>query len=190
MFSGAYPPIQLAAQILMYNVMSMVVLPILGLGATLTTYVGNSIGEGDIAKTKKYIRAGLLLTLAFVLVEAPSLFVFRKQISKLFTRDEDVIMSTVSLEVMYAIGLAADFLQQALMSILRGIGKERTGCAIFVTGYYVVGLPFGYYLGSIRKMYAPGVWIGILTAIGFNLVGILDCNPKSKLRFSSESDYD
>lgn len=168
LFSGSYPPVELASQILMYNVMVIMTLFPLSLNTVLTTYLGNAIGESNVKRTRTYIKAGIILGIVFIVVEAPSLFFLSDDFARIFTSDQQVIDITRGIEKIYSIVTIADFTQLIMTSILRGIGKEALSCIIFATGYYLLGLPLAFVLGNVRKGYARGLWYGIITGIVFN----------------------
>ncbi len=121
----------------------------LRLNSTLTTYIGNAIGESNLVKLKRFIESGLILSALLILIEAPIMFFFCDTISMIFTTDAQVLDITRTLLKMYGIATIADFTQLVMSSILRGIGKEHVACLIFVIGNYVIGLPTGFVIGPI-----------------------------------------
>lgn len=170
LIAGSYSSVQLAAQILNYNVMGVMVLLPLGLNATLTTYVGNAIGEGHIHKTQQYMKAGYILTAIFVIIEAPALFFLNEPFAELYSTDHEVIDATKNAERIYAASIIADFTTLVMTSILRGIGKEHTACIIFATGYYLIGLPLAFVFGTLREGYTSGIWLGLAIGYSFNAI--------------------
>ena len=186
MLSGVYPSDQLAAQILNYNVISMMTLIPLGLNSTLTTYIGNAIGESNIIKLKRFIESGLILSGVLILIECPILYFFCDKFAQIFTRDPSVLVLTKTLLEMYAFGAIADFIQLVMSSILRGIGKEKIACLIFVAGNYMIGLPAGFVLGTILQGYTKGMFTGILMGMVFNAIATTIATVTVDLRRQSE----
>lgn len=170
MLSGVYPQEQLAAQILNYNVLSMMTLIPLGLNSTLTTYIGHAIGESDLIKLRRFIESGLIISLLLIIVEAPALYFFCDDVAMIFSDDTQVLAITRTLLKMYAIATIADFTQLVMSSILRGVGKEHIACFIFVIGNYVIGLPTGFVLGTLYEKYTVGMFTGIIVGMTFNAV--------------------
>jgi hypothetical protein len=54
-------------------------------------------------------------------------------------------------------------------SILRALGLHTTGALINLTSYYVIGLPFGFWLTFEPKLDLglKGLWIGLSVALGY-----------------------
>lgn len=54
-------------------------------------------------------------------------------------------------------------------SILRALGLHTTGALINLTSYYVIGLPFGFWLTFEPKLNLglKGLWIGLSVALGY-----------------------
>lgn len=57
-------------------------------------------------------------------------------------------------------------------SILRALGRHTTGAFINLTSYYIVGLPFGFFLAFNEQyhMGLVGIWIGFSAALGYSSI--------------------
>jgi multidrug resistance protein, MATE family len=63
-----------------------------------------------------------------------------------------------------------DGLQGVATGALRGLGNTMTPMVTHLVGYWVVGLPLGYWLCFYRGWGALGVWIGFCAAL--MLIGV------------------
>ena len=187
MLAGTYPAEEFAAQILNYNVMSVMTLLPIGFSATLTTYVGCAAGENDLQKLSTYIKAGFIITLGFLVVEGPALYFLSEPLARIFSNDMSVIGATQTLERMYSFAMVADFTQLVMSAILRGIGKEHIACVIFLLGNYVVGLPAAFVLGTVLKKYSKGLLLGIISGMVVNAAATSFALWKTNLRRQAES---
>jgi len=82
-----------------------------------------------------------------------------------FTRDPIVIAAAVPLLLVGAAFQFFDGVQTTATGALRGVGNTHAGLYVQLVGYWVVGLPLGWWLGFGRKMGAVGLWIGLCAGL-------------------------
>jgi len=58
-----------------------------------------------------------------------------------------------------------DGLQVTLSGILRGLSVTRPSSIAIFIGYWIIGIPLGYYLGFHGGMEAQGFWIGLAISL-------------------------
>ena len=86
-------------------------------------------------------------------------------IASAFTQDTSVIAATVPLLYVAAAFQFFDGVQITANGALRGAGDTHTGLIVQLVGYWVIALPFGFYLGFHRHMGPAGLWIGLCTGL-------------------------
>jgi multidrug resistance protein, MATE family len=59
----------------------------------------------------------------------------------------------------------ADGTQNIAMGALRGLKRTRSTMVIGAIGYWGVGLPVGWFFGSVRQLGAQGAWWGLLAGL-------------------------
>jgi MATE family multidrug resistance protein len=64
-----------------------------------------------------------------------------------------------------------DGTQVTLAGILRGLSVTRSASMAILIGYWVIGLPLGFYLGFYTPLEAQGFWIGL--ALSLSLVALM-----------------
>jgi MATE family multidrug resistance protein len=64
-----------------------------------------------------------------------------------------------------------DGLQVTLSGVLRGLSVTRQSSIAVFIGYWLLGIPLGYFLGFHQNMEAQGFWIGLAVALA--LVAIM-----------------
>ena len=131
-----------------------------GLAAAMSVYVGNAAGEGNKAKAKSFIKAGILLNFVQILVWVVLMNIFRYQIAGFITEDESVREVLASLITIYSVVYISDGNQINLTSILRTIGKERTVFLSALAFQTFIGISLGYVIGVKWINDYVGVWIG------------------------------
>jgi MATE family multidrug resistance protein len=64
-----------------------------------------------------------------------------------------------------------DGAQVTLSGILRGLSVTRPSSIAIFIGYWIIGIPLGYFLGFHQGMEAQGFWIGL--AISLAVVALM-----------------
>lgn len=138
----------------------------LSLCDTVMAFVGNSVGEGSIAKSQIFLKAGLFWsTVSFIIVEIFYAF-FSKTAAEFYVTDSDTIDVAVNLFRIYMIYYPFDFTQMILSSGIRALGIEKLGTLIFVVCYYVLALPATYLLCFVADKGIYGLLTGPLVGLG------------------------
>ena len=160
-----YSPEQMGAHITVYNIMKIILYVPVGLGLTLNTFTGNSIGEKNINKTKAFFFSGLIINSIYVLFGGIFIYLFREPVVHFFSIDKTINQIAEKICLLYIVLLPADSFQVILSAYVRAIGKERLGSLGFVVSFYLIGLPIAFLLGSIYEYTVEGLWIGLGVAM-------------------------
>ena len=136
-----------------------------------TVRVGQALGRGDARGARLSGWTGIQLALAISVVSAAVLVTFPGPIARIYTADDAVIAIAVQLLIMAAIFQLSDGLQVSAAGALRGIKDTRGPMIVTVVAYWLVGLPFGYWLCFHRDFGPTGLWIGIIG--GLTVAGVL-----------------
>jgi len=160
-------PEALAAHQIALNCASVTYMVPLGISAAAAVSVGHAVGARNPARAR---RAGWLavgISAAFMAVMAVLITVFPKGIVRIYSPDLRVLAIGVPLLALAAAFQVFDGIQTAALGALRGLG-HTTGPMIFnLVGYWVIGLPLGYWLCFQRGFGIFGVWIGLTIALIF-----------------------
>ncbi|MCZ6507108.1 MAG: MATE family efflux transporter [Acidobacteria bacterium] len=168
---GSIGTIAVAGHQIAINVASITFMVPLGISLATTVRVGNALGRGDAAGVWRAGWIGHLLALATQVVSALVLVTLPRQIAGIYTTDERVVGVAVQLLVLAAIFQLSDGLQVVAAGALRGLKDTRGPMVVTVVAYWLVGLPFGYWLCFHRDLGPRGLWIGIIG--GLTVAGVL-----------------
>ena len=102
------------------------------------------------------------LALAINVFSSTLLVLLPGPIARIYTADQGVIAIAVQLLVLAAIFQLSDALQVSAAGALRGLKDTRGPMIVTVVAYWLVGLPFGYWLCFHRDFGPRGLWIGII----------------------------
>lgn len=162
---------ELASQLIVTNYTAFMFMIPLGLAFATTVRVSHALGKKEPRIVRHIGHNGIFLGAFSGLVFACITFIFRNQIPYFFVEDLGVIQ-TVSFILLFAAFLQFwDGVQVTAMGALRGMQDLMIPLCIVFVSYWVIGIPFGYYLAFIKEMGVAGIWIGLI--VGLSIGGCL-----------------
>ena len=165
----------LAGHQIALNVASITFMVPLGIGSAAAVRVGNAIGAQDSRGAARAGWTALLFGASFMSCCGLTLFLFAKQIARIYSPEPDVVHAGAILLVVAAIFQLFDGLQVVATGALRGAGNTRAPMLANLVGYWVIGLPLGWVLCFKTGLGAVGMWSGLCLAlilIGSTLVAV------------------
>jgi multidrug resistance protein, MATE family len=170
---GVMGPVPLAGHEIALNVVSTTFMVPFAISAAASVRVGQAVGRGSAVEaaaagwTAIGFGAAFMLTMSAVLVGMPT------RIAGGFTHDPVVIAAAVPLLLVGAAFQFFDGVQVTATGALRGMGNTHAGLIVQLVGYWVLGLPVGWWLGFHRKMGAVGLWVGLCVGLMFAGVALI-----------------
>ncbi len=165
-FSAGYlTPVALATHQIVLNYASVTYMVPLGISAAAAVSVGHAVGAGDGARARRAGWLALGLGTVFMLLAAIAFLAWPKPLIELFTHDARVLAVGPGLLGIVAAFEVFDGIQTVSTGALRGLGETRAPMMANLVGYWVLGLPLGFFLcfGLRRGIY--GLWIGLTLAL-------------------------
>jgi MATE family multidrug resistance protein len=167
---GWFGASQLAAHQISLNLAAITYMFGLGISSASAVRVGNAIGRKDLEAAKKTGFTAMVLAIT-VMGFFGILFVFlRDFLPTLYIDDMKVIKTASSLLLVAALFQMSDGAQVVLLGALRGVSDIKFPTYITFTAYWVIGLPFGYFLGVYYNLKAIGVWLGLFLGLTVSAV--------------------
>ena len=172
--------VTVAAHQIALNFASLVFMVPMSLGIGLITRVGHAVGEGDAARARFVSWVGVGMSLAFAVLSATFIALFREQIAAAYTSDPAVQQLTIHLLLFAALFQLSDATQVAASSAIRGYKVTRPPMVIHLASFWGLSLPLGCVLGlapawlpfgPAQPMAATGFWIGLV--LGLTVAAIL-----------------
>lgn len=158
-----------AAHQIAINFASMVFMLPMSIANAVSIRVGFNLGRNNNNGAKNASYAGLTVALVLSTITALLTVLYKTDIARLYTENQEVITLAVTLMIFSAMYQCVDSIQVVAAGALRGY-KEMT--AIFTRtfiAYWIVGLPLGYLLGMtdliVEPLGAKGFWIGITAGL-------------------------
>jgi MATE family multidrug resistance protein len=169
---GRLPAVQLAAHTVAINVVSYTFMVPLGLSSAVAVRVGQAVGRGDGPSARRAGWSAIVLGAAFMATAGIVFLSNRYAIGRVFSTDAAVVNQAAVLLIAGAAFQLFDGVQAVATGALRGIADTTTPMLIHLVGYWVLGLPVGYWLCFRSDWGALGLWVGFclaLMAIGVSM---------------------
>ena len=139
----------------------------MSISAAIAIKVGYNNGAQNYAEILRYSVIGTLLSVVFMGFCSILLFTCPKQLFEIFTNNKDMLSLGLPILHIAAFYLMFDGLQVSLSGVLKGLKMTKIASAALIAGYWLFGLPFGYFLAYHYNMSLRGFWIGLATSFLF-----------------------
>jgi MATE family multidrug resistance protein len=172
-FASRLDEASLAAHAIAINVVSTTYMVPLGISSAAAVRVGQAFGAGDWRGAALRGWTALALGAGFMGSAGVALALEPRAILRIYTNDAAVISVGAVLLRIAALFQLFDGLQVVATGALRGLADTRTPLAAHFVGFWLIGLPVAYALCFPAQWGAPGLWVGLssaLIAIGSMLV--------------------
>jgi MATE family multidrug resistance protein len=166
-----YGVVEISAHQIALNFSSLTFMVPLSFGIALITRVGQAMGEGQPVRARFVAWVGVGMSLAFGVLSALLMVLFRHQIAAAYTSDLAVQALCAYLLVFAALFQLSDATQVATSSAIRGYKVTRQPMLIQLLAFWGVALPLGCWLGLAHDMAAAGFWIGL--TVGLTVAALL-----------------
>jgi putative MATE family efflux protein len=146
------------------SIISIVLMPVMGLGQATATMVGQNLGAVRDVRARRSAWAGMGLSTVILVVAAIVVFAFRTQLIRIFMSDPEVIRIGDQMFRLVAFAFPFMGIIQVAMGTYQGSG--HTFYSMFFGLFRLWGLrvPLVYLLGFVVGMGANGVWWAMLAS--------------------------
>lgn len=170
LWAGRLGALELAAHSIALNLAALAYMVPLGISSAATTRVGNLLGARAPRLAERAARVALALGGGVMLGFALLFVAGRNVVALAFTPDAAVVALAASVLPIVAAFELFDGLQVVGAGILRGMGETRPAALANFVGYYVLGLPLGWWLSRPERLGLAGIWWGL--ALGLFAVAV------------------
>jgi MATE family multidrug resistance protein len=151
---------QLDANICVINIYNNIYSVSLGFGTTLTTLVGNFMGENKPLKAKQYAKLGIFVNFSVTVSISLCCVIFHNYIALIYMDDLEILEISSKLIRIVGIFIIFDAIHIQLTSILRGIGKQLVGMIIGIILFIFIQTFMCYTFMSHFELGVYGIWFG------------------------------
>ncbi|KAL8046574.1 hypothetical protein ABFX02_08G186300 [Erythranthe guttata] len=157
----------------------------------MCTRVSNELGAGNIERAKHATGVTLKLTVLLALFVVSSLFFGHNLWSRSFSDSPVIIDAFASMTPLLVASISFDFFQGIFSGVARGCGWQHLALFINLGTFYFIGMPISTLLGFKFKLYAKGLWIGLISGLTVQMIGLFLLSKFTKwTRIDMSSDQD
>lgn len=142
----------------------------MSISAAIAIKVGYFNGAKNLREIKRFSLSGTAMSVAFMALCSVLLLAFPEKIFKIFTSSPEMLSLGLPILHIAAFYLMFDGCQVSLSGILKGLKMTKIASVSLIAGYWLFGLPFGYFLAYHYHMSLRGFWIGLATSFLFMTV--------------------
>lgn len=170
LFAGMLSVEELAANIVLLNLCIFLFQVPEGIGFVVSNLVGNSLGEMNAKKARKYVIAslGVILSATFILIIL--LLNLKNYVSMIFTEEQKVVDLISSTIPVFTLWVFFDYTQCVECGSLRAMGYQLYGSYASLVGYWIINLPVAYLFAFYFEYRLIGIWIGVQTGTVFTWI--------------------
>ncbi|KAM7250013.1 hypothetical protein ACFE04_021896 [Oxalis oulophora] len=136
-----------------------------GLSAAASTRVSNELGSGNPGQAKHATAVTIKLSVLLALTVVSALAIGHNIWAGLFSDNTNIIKKFASLTPFLAISITFDSVQGVLSGVARGCGWQHLAVYANLGTFYLIGMPIAILLGFVWKLYAKGLWIGLICGL-------------------------
>jgi MATE family multidrug resistance protein len=165
LMSSYLSPLDLAANVCLFNFITLIFMIPCGLSFATTTLVGNSIGQQDVEKAKRYTWCAVICGLIMIGTTTSLVLLFRETIPYVYTSEPEIAKLVTGLLGIYVCFSMVDCIQVILHGAIKGLGKQKIASAICLIVLYPVNIPLAYCFGFVWGYGLNGLWYSQLISI-------------------------
>ncbi|HEX8393860.1 MAG TPA: MATE family efflux transporter [Longimicrobium sp.] len=154
-----------AAHQVAINIASATFMVAMGTSLAGSIRVGQHVGAGSRRGVHRAVLTTYALVTAFMAMCAVLFLVAPRWLMGLYTHDPELIRMGVGLLAMAAAFQVFDGAQVAGLCALRGASDTRVPMWITILGYWAIGAPAAWLLGTRTSWGAMGVWAGLVLGL-------------------------
>lgn len=163
--AGRLAPVALAAHQIAISVAAVSYMIPLGISSAAAVTVGHAVGACELstARRRGFIAIGVGAVAALL---AAALFLrYPFGILHIYTQDYGILTVAVRLLALAAAFQLFDSVQTVTTGALRGLGNTHTAMVINLVGYWLLGLPVGWFLCFRAGYGVYGIWWGLTLSL-------------------------
>ncbi|MDZ5473827.1 MATE family efflux transporter [Bacillus sp. 31A1R] len=144
----------------------------LSISMALTIVVGFEVGAKRYKDAKEYSWIGVAMGVTLAVLCGIVLYLYREPIAGIYTSDANVLKLTAHFLIYALFFQLSDAIAAPIQGALRGYKDVNATFILSLISYWVIGLPFGYYLANSTDLGAFGYWIGLIVGLAAGAIGL------------------
>lgn len=163
-FIYSYGTATLGAFAMVNRITALINQPAMGIGAALTSIVGQNLGDNQSDRAKEAFSKGFISTVAYAMIGVTIVLYFDKQIINFFIQSKDDL-SMIAQSIEYLKYIAWSMPLMGIFSVLQGVfqgsGHTKYSMAMEVGRLWLVRLPMILLFKYFTNVGAVGIWFSM-----------------------------
>ena len=156
------------------NINSIVLMPAMGIGQVVATFVGQNIGANNSKRAKDTVRIAMKFTIIFMFIGGLALLPLRRALGGIFLKNPETL--DLSIEYMFflftSLPLMAIF--QVFMGAYQGLGHTFYSLILAALRLWGLRLPLVYLFSDVLKLDSSCLWYAmIISNVGATFIGVI-----------------
>lgn len=143
---------------------SIIMMPALGIGASLTAIAGQNIGANKLDRAKEAFRKSLLISVIILLIGGIALYPFSRNVVAVFSSNKDVINQGTDYLKLIAITGPLMGIFQVCMGIFQGSGHTIYSMSMAMARLWLIRLPMIVILKNFTDWGPSTVWFAMISS--------------------------
>ncbi|WNS73865.1 MATE family efflux transporter [Bacillus sp. DTU_2020_1000418_1_SI_GHA_SEK_038] len=165
LFMSKFTTATIAAHQAALNFASLLYMVPLSVSMALTIVIGFEVGAKRYKDAKEYSWIGITIAVIMASLCGILLFFTRSEVAGIYSNDPEVINLTAQFLIYAIFFQLSDAIQAPVQGVLRGYKDVNITLIMTLISYWVIALPFGYFLANYTNWGAYGYWIGLITGL-------------------------
>jgi len=167
---------------------SLVLHPVMAIGAVLVAYIGQNIGNLNTDRAKETFHKAMILSVGTMIVLSAGTLFIREPLAKVFLAADPIALElTIKYMFYLIIGLPLMAIFQTFIGTFIGTGNTKYSFILSVTRLWILRIPLILSFKYFTDMGSSGIWTAMLISnfviafVGLYLYRKLNWNPKYKV---------
>jgi putative MATE family efflux protein len=170
------------------RLISVILHPVMAIGAVLTAYIGQNIGNLNTERAKETFKKAMILSVSLMVLGSALLMGFREYLAGFFIKDDPIALKlTVEYMFYLLIGLPLMAVFQTFIGTFNGTGNTHFTFIITITRLWFLRLPLILMFKNFTNLGNCGIWYAMLISnfviafVGAVLYVRIDFKPKIEI---------
>jgi len=180
---SSFGTVAIAAYGIGIRILTLVVIPAMGIAMATTTLVAQNLGAGQLRRAEQTTRLAGLISMLIPTTGGVLLFLFAKPLATVFVpRSPAAIAESAHFIRIISLPLGCIGLQQTINGALRGAGNTLAAMVLTIIFAWVIQFPLAYVLSRHTSLGIDGIWwshpISMISAATVSLLWLAGGNWK------------
>lgn len=141
---------------------SLLFLPCMGLGMSLTSIVGQNLGANNIKRINDAVKTSVIITIIFSIIGVILIHFFQQHIISFFTNDNNIKKMSLDYLTLISLSIPGLGLMQILISIYQGASHTKTAMFITMSRLWLFRIPMIILFEKFTNLKEFGIWYSMV----------------------------